>query len=259
MKKNLLFRFIGLILLAQLLSGCVIRSVHQQAQASIDAAKDRYNGVSPVTNDPELSWNIAYIMLEEFQFGMAGNSGGQYKYNGFDQPDPLRDNPAGGPSDGLRARNYSFMGPRAAAPPPNYWSLSESLEFVGKGNKTDAGAGGSETDHLYYLELPVLLNYNMKVNGDHELSFGAGPYAAAGLFANYSSTFQGQTQSGTLKFGSNADFPRMDYGLQFKAGYMVCPKVSVGLNFDLGLRNIGDPVDKAYNTSLGFNVGYRIK
>ena len=151
------------------------------------------------------------------------------------------------------------MRPRATPAPANYWSLSEGLEFVSKGTKTDAGAGGSETDDLYYLELPVLLNYNMKVNGDHELSFGAGPYAAAGLFANYSSTFQGQTQSGTLKFGSNADFPRMDYGLQFKAGYMVCPKVSVGLNFDLGLRNIGDPVDKAYNTSLGFNVGYRIK
>ncbi|MBS1526992.1 MAG: PorT family protein [Bacteroidetes bacterium] len=257
MKKNRLFSFIALVSLALLFSDCVMREMHESAEGSIDASKNRSSGPSPVTNGFAVGGNVGYLMVEDFQTGMAFNSGGQHKE--FDQPDPLGENPAGGPSDGQRTGNYSFMRPRPVAPPPNYWSLSEELEFVGKGNKTDAGGGDSETDHLYYLELPVLINYNMKVNGGNTLTFGAGPYAAAGLFAHYSSSFQGQTMSGSLKFGSNADIPRMDYGLQFKAQYMVCPKVSVGLNFDLGLRNIGDPVDKAYNNSLGLNVGYRIK
>lgn len=256
MKKNILFTIIVLVSLAILFSGCVIETIHSRVKASLDAAKNRSSGPSPVSNKMTAGQNVGWEISEDMGMAINHTSGGA---KNFDQPDPLGDNPAGGPSDGLRNGNYSFMRPRAAAPPPAYWSLSEELEFVGKGNKTDAGGGDTETDHLYYLELPVLMNYNMKVNGGNQLTFGAGPYAAAGLFAHYSATSQGQTMSGSLKFGSNADIPRMDYGLQFRAGYMICPKVSVGLNFDLGLRNIGDPVDKAYNNSLGLSVGYSIK
>jgi len=255
MKKDRLFIGIGLVSLILLFSGCIIRDAHQNAQASIDANKNRSSGVSPIKNDPDIGWNVGYIMIEEFQFGMGGNFVGHKE---FDQPDPLGSDAAGGPSDGRHTSNYSFMRPRPAATPANFWSLSEELEFIAKGNKIDAGGGDSENDHLYYLELPVLLNYNMKVNGGNNLSFGLGPYVATGLFAHYTASFQGETQSGSLKFGS-AGVPRMDYGVQFKAGYQVCPKVTLSLNYDLGLRNIGDDADKSYNNSFGLCVGYRIK
>lgn len=244
------------MVLLLLSSGCVIRSVHQQAEASIDLSKNRYSGVSPIKNDPEAGWNVGYLMIEDFQIGMGSNPGGQYKM--FDQPDPLGSD-AGGPSDGQRTPNYNFIHPRPAAAPDNYFTLSEEAELISKPNKIDAGGGDSETDHLYYLEVPVLLNYNLKVNGGNNLYFGLGPYAAVGLWANYSSTFEGQTQSGSLKFGSNADIPRMDYGLQAKAGYMITPKISLALTWDLGIRNIGSPDDKAYNNCFGLNVGYRFK
>ena len=239
-----------------LFTGCVIRSAHQQAEASLDLSKHRSSGVSPDKNDPEVGWNVGYLMIEEFEFGIGGNYVGHKE---FDQADPASEGTAGGPSDGQRTPNYNFIHPRPAVSPDNYFTLSEEIEFINKPNKIDAGGGDSETDQLYYLEVPILLNYNLKVNGGNNLYFGLGPYAAVGLFAHYSSSFEGQTQSGSLKFGSNADFPRMDYGLQAKAGYMITPKISLALTWDLGLRNLGDSEDKAYNNCFGFNVGYRFK
>ncbi|HVW12881.1 MAG TPA: porin family protein [Mucilaginibacter sp.] len=256
MKRNILLTFAGLVLPVFLFSGCVIKEMHESAEGSIDAGKNRYSGVSPIKNGFSESGNVGYLMVEEWQFGMGGNFVGHKE---FDQPDPLGSSDAGGPSDGRRRGNYSLLSPRAAAEPANYWSLSEELEFIGKGNKIDAGGGDSETDHLYYLEVPVLMNYNMKINGGNNLYFGLGPYVAAGLFAHFHSVSQGQTTSGSLNFGSNADYPRMDYGLQAKAGYMITPKISLSLNYDFGLRNIGDPVDKAYNNVFGLSVGYRLK
>lgn len=131
---------------------------------------------------------------------------------------------------------------------------------MGKGFKIISDDGsGRETDNLYYLEIPILANYNMKINGGNELSFGLGPYVAAGLFGHYSDTFDGGHDSGSLKFGGDQDYARMDYGLVLNAAYMVTPKISLALNYDIGLRNINMSDDKLYNRSFGFSVGYRIK
>jgi hypothetical protein len=254
MKKNILFTAIALSSLNFLLSGCfmpILRYKHENAQASIDFATGHHKGPSPEDLKMTPGENVGWQIVEPF-ITMTGNPS---RGSQFDQSDPL----PGGPSDGQGTGNHSFMRSPAASP-DKYFSLSEELEFVGKGMKFGGEAGGGETDHIYYLELPVLLNYNMKINGGNELHFGAGPYAAVALFGRYSSTFNGQTTSGSLKFGSNADFPRMDYGLQLGAGYMITSKFSVNVSYDWGLRNLNSgPPDELYNSVFGVSVGYWIK
>jgi hypothetical protein len=238
--------------LALLLPGC---DAMQDVHVSADSSTGHYKGESPVNYSGRTpTENFGYKMSENFIHGLNGNSH-TYRY---DQPDPYSAL-AGGPSDGNGANNYSFMRPPAAPAPDNYFTLSEDFEFVGKGFKQDAGGGDTETDQLYYLEVPVLINYNMKLMNNHEVRFGIGPYAAAGLFGHYSSSFQGMSSSGSLKFGTNEDYTRMDYGAVINVGYQICPKVDLSLNYDFGLRNINDPADKLYNRSFGINIGYRIK
>lgn len=258
MKKNMLLASVSLVSLALLFSGCeALRDTHEEAMASLDAASAHYNGQSPYhTSSQTPTENVQWLMIEPF-FTSVGTMGGG---SPFDQADPLGEAPAGGPSDGTGHANYAFLYPRPAAMPDTYFSLSEGIQFVGKGFKIIPDDGnGKESDHLYYLEIPIQANYNMKVNGGHELRFGLGPYVAAGLLGHYSDTFDGMTQSGSLKFGSNEDYSRMDYGVVLSAGYMISPKISLSLNYDLGLRNINMSDDKLYNRSAGLSLGYRIR
>ena len=250
--KGLLITAISLSALALLLAGC---DMIQDVKVSADSSSGHYKGDSPVKYSSRTpTENVGYKLSESFIKGLNGNS----NPSGFDQPDPFGAL-SGGPSDGSKAGNYSFIRQAVAPAPDNYFSLSGELEFIGKGFKQDAGGGDTESDQLYYLELPVLINYNMMLANNHQLSFGVGPYAAAGLFGHYSSSFEGQSASGSLKFGSDADYTRMDYGAVINVGYQICPKVDLSLNYDFGLRNINDPADKLYNRSFGLNIGYRIK
>ena len=258
MRKNILLTAIILAPLALLFSGCItLQHIHHDAQVSVDIATGHFKGNSTFETHQKPGVNVGYLMSEPFAIAVSGNSGSGSQ---FDQADPYALQPAGGPSDGAKqaAVNWRTVHPPVAPPPAGYFTLSEGLELVGKGFKTTDQAG-TESDALYYLELPVLVNYNMKVNGDHELRFGLGPYAAAALFGHYSGNFGGMHTSGSLKFGPTADYNRMDYGLVLNAGYMICPKVSLSLNYDLGLRNIYSPEDKIFNRSVGLSLGYRIK
>jgi len=230
--------------------------MHEEAAASADLTSGSGNGPSGIKyhGSRTPNENVGYLMNEAFLTGASNTT----HVSNFDQPDPFGA-PAGGPSDGSKAGNYNFMRPLAAPAPAYWWTLSEELMFVGKGFQQDAGGGDTENDHLYYLELPILVNYNTKLSNGHEFRIGAGPYAAMGLFGHYSSSFQGMTASGSLSFGSNKDYTMMDYGAVINVGYQVCSKVDLSLNYDLGFRNINGTEDKAYNRSFGLNIGYRIK
>lgn len=230
--------------------------MHEEAVLSIEGSSASGSGSSGVqyhgSNTP--GENAGFLMVEALNMGIPGRSDPRK----FDQPDPLGE-PDNGPSDGNKAGFANFLIMRPAPAPNSWFTISEEPQFVGKGFEQDAGGGDTENDHLYYLEVPVLINYNTKLANNHEFRVGIGPYAAVGLFGHYSSTFQGQTMSGSLKFGSNQDYTMMDYGAVINVGYQICPKVDLSLNYDLGLRNINDPADKVYNRSFGLNIGYRIK
>jgi hypothetical protein len=255
MKKNILLTAAALSAASLLFSGCqASKRMHDDAEASVDIATGNYKGDSRFATHQKPNVNVGWLITETFL-----TSGGSFATgSGFDQTDSQDGLPAGGPSDGTKQGGYHFMLRPAVAVPSGYFTLSEELELVGKGFKTTDDAG-SETDDLYYLELPVLVNYNMKISGGNEFRIGLGPYAAAGIFGHYSGLYSGMHTSGSIKFGPNADYNRMDYGLVLNAGYMITPKISASLNYDLGLRNIYSADDKIFNRSFGLSVGYRIK
>ncbi|MBS1502054.1 MAG: PorT family protein [Bacteroidetes bacterium] len=258
MKNNLLL-IATLSSFGLLCSGCLeVRDMHHDAVVSVDRATGHYTGDSPRRFDNTTGENVGWLMSEAFTTGTGTGSFGSSPK--FDQPDPLGETPAGGPSDGRRQGDYSFTPAPVAVPANAYFSLSEELELVAKGFSVAPTNGvGSEADHLYYLEIPVLVNYNMKLDGGHELRFGLGPYVAAALFGHYSGNYGGTQSSGSLTFGSEGDYARTDYGVVLNAGFMITPKISVALNYDWGLRNIYAPGDNTYNRSIGLNLGYRIK
>ncbi|MBS1526305.1 MAG: PorT family protein [Bacteroidetes bacterium] len=266
MKKNVLLTAIALLPLTILFAECspmLAGMMHEDAEASIDAANGHYTGDSPYNfKGQTVNENVGFLMSEPFYTSIGSPPSGIGGY--FDQPDPLGNGQqiGGGPSNGAGHANCNFSQLPVTPPPARYFSLSEELQLVGKGFKVGPTDGtGSEADHLYYLEIPVLANYNMKIKGGNELRFGFGPYIAAGLFGHYSESFNGTDDSGSLKFGgSDGDYKRMDYGIALNAAYMITPKISVALNYDFGLANVNlTQGDNLYNRSFGLSLGYRIK
>ncbi|HVW15682.1 MAG TPA: porin family protein [Mucilaginibacter sp.] len=251
MKRKLLPIIAILLSTDLLLTGCDV--LHQQAVVSFDESHNYFDGKSVMTIKGEhASENFGYIASEGISMGI-GSSGSSN--NQFDQADPTGLN--SGPSDG----SYNFLPMPMSKPaelPDNFFTVSEEIEFIGKGYK-ETDEGGTTNNSLYYLEIPVMINYNHKVQGDSYFHGGLGIYAAAGLFGHYSGTYQGQSMSGSLKFGSNADFDRMDYGLIINAGYNITKKIDVFLSYDLGLKNIYSPDDKLFNRTAAINLGYRFK
>ncbi len=253
MKKTNNFNPIFIVvLIAGLLTGCA--ETHQEAIASLDISTMHFNGVSDFTvvGERELP-NLGYLVVEDLLIGLADNPSGANTNKGG----PYYAS-AGFIEENNRLSGLYFVSPGKVAKKTDFFSLSEELEFVGKGDKENSG-NGTSSNSLYYLEIPIVMNYNHIMSNGNALNGGVGLYAASGLFGHYSSTFNGMTTSGSIKFGPTADYDRMDYGIVLKAGYTFSKKISAFLNYDFGVRNIYSPEDKLFNRSLGINVAYRIK
>ena len=129
----------------------------------------------------------------------------------------------------------------------NYLYLSAELAFKLKSTK-ESDEGTTTTISLWYLQLPVLINYRYALADKSAIHVGVGPYAAMGLFGKFS----GAGNSATVHFGSsdNDDIKRS-----------FLKKWDVIVNYDLGLRQVSatppDPTSKIRGFSL--KIGYRIK
>ncbi len=102
---------------------------------------------------------------------------------------------------------------------------------------------------MLYTDVPVVIG---------NIYFGAGPYVGIGLSGKVKVT--GTTESQDIKFGSDGDFKRTDFGLngiaglEFKGGFLV------GLNYDLGLTDIGNDgtsESATKNRVFGLSVGFK--
>jgi hypothetical protein len=140
---------------------------------------------------------------------------------------------------------------------------TENLKFgvgLGLGNK---GAkytypGGSAKISIFYLQIPVIAQYDFDVSNQLGLYAGLGPYYAIALGGKY----KDEEIKETLHFGNGDedDFRRGDFGIKMRLGCRLKNKpITIGLQADFGLRNVapgGDDDFKIKNQTFGVQVGY---
>jgi opacity protein-like surface antigen len=152
------------------------------------------------------------------------------------------------------------------------FSVQPGLTYVGKGGKLDFSEAAEEmgldpselegaekiTFNYSYLEIPVNLVANFNA-GTGKFFVGAGPYAAYAL--------SGNAKMGDEKidaeFGSEeGEMKRMEFGLNFLAGYKLANGFNLHAGYGLGLSNLenssSDGINattknRVFSVGLGFN------
>jgi Outer membrane protein beta-barrel domain len=148
------------------------------------------------------------------------------------------------------------------------FSIQPGLFFIAKG-ATYPGKVVDNMGHvinenltikLNYLQLPVNLLYKLHAAPGVKAYFGAGPYLGYGLSA--SAVYPdlngpiGTYSYRNISFGS-AGYKNPDYGINFIAGLELKKRITIDLNYSLGLGNILRSSDfEMKNRSLGLSVGY---
>ncbi|RFZ95032.1 PorT family protein [Mucilaginibacter conchicola] len=141
----------------------------------------------------------------------------------------------------------------------NNFSIQPALNYVGKGgNVSDDGA---EVDiKTYYLQVPINVVYHVPAVFGH-VYFGAGPYVAMGLSGKAKASDGTNSASEDIHFGSGADeFKKIDAGLNGIAGFEFKNGFLIGLNYDLGLTDIGNDGTSEVSTKnrvFGVSIGFK--
>jgi len=97
------------------------------------------------------------------------------------------------------------------------------------------------TFSLYYLQVPVYLQYRWNVYEETNVLFQAGPYAGVGLFGRQSFNRKGKSQDLTdsqkkITFGNGNDIQNsFDYGVGAGVGIELY-RFQLMLNYDFGLN-----------------------
>ncbi len=138
------------------------------------------------------------------------------------------------------------------------WSLQPELQFVQKGVKLDeAGAGGTVTAHLNYLEFPLLARYQTSFDN-------RGVYVALGPTFGVKASTSAQGDGPTLKSDVQIDpaIRSFDGGLAFAGGVML-QHLFIEFRYTQGLNDIATDVfahtDSLRNRVLAVSVGVQLK
>ncbi|HRP58076.1 porin family protein [Agriterribacter sp.] len=141
-------------------------------------------------------------------------------------------------------------------------SLQGGLSISGKGYKetwTDTWGGLSgfseevkASESLFYLEIPVNVVYHYK-----NFYAGAGPYFGYGLLGIWKLKTPSDSDSGNAFDKDDEGHRRVDFGAKLQAGYRVNDKISVGLEYGLGLTKLysgwnDSPRNGVFSISLGY-------
>lgn len=137
------------------------------------------------------------------------------------------------------------------------FSIQPGLTLIGKGGKSqvynsnfEPGSNlyifeGSYKLNTMYLEIPVNAILNFKL-GSGKIFFGGGPYYGFGISGKIKTEATTTTSSSSVsestdrdvKFGSNEDFKRGDFGFNFLAGYQLKNGFNIHGGYGLGLKTI---------------------
>ncbi|MBW7890466.1 MAG: PorT family protein [Chitinophagaceae bacterium] len=143
------------------------------------------------------------------------------------------------------------------------FSLQGGLAISGKGYKEtwiddddDGGSSSGEknkTSHsMFYLEIPINAVYHYK-----NFYVGAGPYFGYGLMGTWKWSAPGDSDSGNLFEKDDYGYSRADFGAKIQAGYRLNEKISLGLDYGIGLTKLERDWDNSpKNSVLSLSVSY---
>jgi len=143
--------------------------------------------------------------------------------------------------------------------------IQPGLFYSMKGNKITEETNGIDvkvTTSLNYLEVPVNLGYEFDFGNAGGVFVTAGPYLGYAFSGKRKGegSFGGTTVSvdDDVEFGSGTnEMKRLDYGVNFSAGYRSPFGVYVRAQYGLGLANLANPEGATTkNKVLAFSVGY---
>lgn len=106
-----------------------------------------------------------------------------------------------------------------------------------------AKAWDSGSQHIHYIQLPVMGSYHYDINESIQLQGSFGPYFAVKVGCSGGDEYYGD------------DIESFDMGLQFGAGVTI-KKIYLGLGYELGLPNIRKEDSGVHNRNFNINVGY---
>ena len=156
------------------------------------------------------------------------------------------------------------------------FTIQPGLTLTGKGGKTEVFESNFEPNNLFsfqgthklstmYLELPVNAVFNYEL-GSGRMFFGAGPYYAVAISGEArrngiatSSSITTISSKQDVEFGSNKDYRRGDFGLNFLAGYRLTNGFNIHAGYGLGLSSIDtDDIDETSlkNRVLSVGIGF---
>lgn len=137
-------------------------------------------------------------------------------------------------------------------------SIQPGIYYAGKGGNYKSG--GVEADiKTYYLQVPVNVVYHVPATFGG-VYFGVGPYVAFGLNGKVKASDGTNSESMDVTFGSDGDFKRVDAGFNGIAGFEFKNGLLLGINYDLGLTDIGNDGTAEVSTKnrvFGISVGFK--
>lgn len=176
-----------------------------------------------------------------------------------------------------------LLGLTVDVPVAHDFYIQPAIQYSRKGYKQKSGGFyGSATNfkvNVSYVEVPVNILYKPHL-GAGNLLIGAGPYIAYGMGGKWNSDTH--VVLGDINIGNSGDVifrndamdggdinsykygKRLDYGLNFLAGYEFFRKLSFQLGGQLGLANLKPEVNgvkrsgKLKNAGFSISVGYQL-
>ena len=186
---------------------------------------------------PSTRSGAGYYTYYGFRLGLAGGT--------INADNPFYD--AGGIRSGL---NAGFNADILLTPyTPLFFETG--LQYIEKGGKKSSG-DQKLTYSLNYLEVPLLLKYQLKLDNNIAVTPFLGGYLACGI--------GGKIKDQNLRMAENSfsdnNFKRFDGGLRIGCGMML-DMFYVEAGYDVGLANISqDSFDSAHTGTLFANIGF---
>lgn len=141
------------------------------------------------------------------------------------------------------------------------FSIAPEVVFAAQGGKFDTKSSvlgvdieAKETDHVNYINVPVMLKYYVIP----ELSIDFGPQVGFNVYSKYTAEAKVGSESGKKTFDMKDATKSVDFGLGLGLTYNIAKDVFVQGRYTMGMTNVfkGEH-QKAKNGNAQIAIGYR--